>query len=114
MRSKTKIFIKLISFMLALVTLFCILPLTAFADEPSENVVSVNSEEVSAGYGYTNELVVGYTSTVGTSTKAYSYEYDARSNITSVSINGTEKFRYVYADLLRLFKRRLGRQADEL
>ncbi len=34
MRKRTKIFIKLISFMLALVTLFCILPLTAFADEP--------------------------------------------------------------------------------
>ena len=45
MRKKTKIFIKLSSFMLALVTLFCILPLTAFADEPSKNVVSENSDE---------------------------------------------------------------------
>ena len=106
MRSKTKIFIKLTSFMLALVTLFCILPLTAFADEPIENVVSVNSEEVPTAehYGYTNELVTGYTSTVGSSTKAYSYEYDARSNITSVSINGTEKFRYVYDDLNQLVR----------
>lgn len=92
--------------MLALVTLFCILPLAAFASEPSENAASVNSEEVSTAehYGYTNELVTGYTSTVGTSTKAYSYEYDSRSNITSVSINNVEKFRYVYDDLNQLIR----------
>ena len=43
-----------------LLRFFRILPLTAFADEPIENVVSVNSEEVPTAehYGYTNELVV--------------------------------------------------------
>ena len=36
MRKRTKIFIKLASFMLAIVTLFYELPLAAFAVEPEE------------------------------------------------------------------------------
>ena len=68
---------------------------------------TVTYEYLTSGttYAKTNELISGYTSKINDNTAtAYTYTYDARSNITSISINGVQKYRYVYDDQNQLIR----------
>ena len=52
----------------------------------------------------TSTEVKAYTSTVQGEATAYSYTYDMRGNITSVSVDGSVQYRYVYDNLSQLIR----------
>ena len=73
---------------------------------PTFNYVTEYSYNQGDYYGYgenSSYLVDTYTSTVGSSTKNYYYEYDSRNNISSITDSGVETT-YTYDDLGQLTK----------
>ena len=80
----------------------------------TEKALTYSSLSIKQAYSYlsaekeygesSTSRVAGYTSTVGSTSTAYSYTYDARGNITQIYIGGVLKYSYVYDNLSQLVR----------
>ena len=57
-----------------------------------------------SGDFYTDYYITRYTSAVNEATSAYEYTYDSRGNISSVSLNNSEIYRYSYDEIGQLVR----------
>ena len=55
------------------------------------------------GKSFTNSEIVTYTSKVGNTTNTYTYTYDNRGNITSLTLNGVLQYTYSYDSLGQMY-----------